>query len=69
MATEMVQGSSNKTANLLKSSATEGKLLGWLRLARFAWNGKEPQSSLPTAYHSRLSGQFCRIPWAWAADT
>jgi hypothetical protein len=37
----MAQGSSNKTAS---------NLLGWLRLARFAWSGKELLSSLPTAY-------------------
>jgi hypothetical protein len=35
----MAQGSSNKTADLLKSSVAVGTLLGWLRLARFAWSG------------------------------
>jgi hypothetical protein len=56
----MAQGSSNRTANFLKSSVGGRTLPGWLRLAGFARSGKELLPSPPTAYHLRPSGQFCR---------
>ena len=45
----MAQGSSNRTANFLKSSVGGRTLPGWLLLAGFAWSGKELLSSPLTA--------------------